>query len=165
MRLRALEPEDLELLYTIENDSSLWWLATTTAPYSRYRLRDYISANENDIYKDEQIRFVIEWQDKAIGMIDLFDYSPKNGRAEMGVALLKEAQGKGLARQAIGMIADYARNVVHMEQIYSVVPESNIASLRMLEATGFVRSGTLKRWIRNGENYENAAVMQLFLHK
>ena len=122
MRLRALEPEDLELLYTIENDSSLWWLAATTAPYSRYRLRDYIATNENDIYKDEQIRFVIEWQDKAIGMIDLFDYSPKNGRAEMGVALLKEAQGKGLARQAIGMIADYARNVVHMEQIYSFIP-------------------------------------------
>ena len=40
IRLRAIEPEDLDLLYQIENDSSLWDVGTTNVPYSRYTLHD-----------------------------------------------------------------------------------------------------------------------------
>ena len=43
--LRAIEPEDLDLLYRIENDRNLWNVGTTNVPYSRYTLHDYI-ANE-----------------------------------------------------------------------------------------------------------------------
>ena len=95
MRIRAIEPEDLELLYTIENDMSLWWISSQTAPLSRYHLRDYIANNEADIYKDGQIRFVIEIDNPdgescAVGLVDLFNFSPQHHRAEIGIALLKE---------------------------------------------------------------------------
>ena len=43
VRLRAMEPEDLDLLYKIENDERLWNVCTTNVPYSRYVLRDYIA--------------------------------------------------------------------------------------------------------------------------
>ena len=42
IRLRALEPEDLELLYRWENDSALWEFSSTLAPFSRYLLKEYI---------------------------------------------------------------------------------------------------------------------------
>lgn len=161
--LRALEPEDLDLLYTIENDRSQWWIGTQTAPYSRYRLRDYIANTESDIYKDEQVRFVIEDDGKAVGMVDLFDFSARNQRAEIGIALLREAQGRGLARQAINDIVDYARDVINMRQLYGVIPESNTASVRMLEACGFSQTVCLKDWLKHGQKYENALLMQLFL--
>ena len=35
IRLRAIEPEDLDLLYLIENDTRLWNVGTTNVPYSR----------------------------------------------------------------------------------------------------------------------------------
>ena len=38
--LRAPEPEDLELLYEWENDSSLWIAGNTRAPYSKFQLRN-----------------------------------------------------------------------------------------------------------------------------
>ena len=47
--LRALEPEDLELLYSIENDDSIWKIGASNVPYSKYVLRDYIANSHNDI--------------------------------------------------------------------------------------------------------------------
>ena len=38
--LRALEPEDLDMLYQIENNRQLWDVGTTNVPYSRYALHD-----------------------------------------------------------------------------------------------------------------------------
>ena len=41
--LRAMEPEDLDELYEIENDSDTWNAGTTNVPYSRFVLRNYIA--------------------------------------------------------------------------------------------------------------------------
>ena len=32
VKLRAMEPEDLDLLYQIENDSSIWHVGTNNVP-------------------------------------------------------------------------------------------------------------------------------------
>ena len=60
IRLRAIEPEDLDLLYRIENDRELWNVGTTNVPYSRYTLHDYLATSCDDIYADKQVRMVIE---------------------------------------------------------------------------------------------------------
>lgn len=161
--LRALEPEDLQLLYTIENDTAQWWVGTQTAPYSRYRLRDYIANSDTDIYKDEQVRFVVEEDGHAVGLVDLFNFSPIHHRAELGIALLQSARGHGVARQALRLVADYAQRIVHMQQIYCIIPESHEASLRMLNDCGYQHAAVLKNWLFTGRKYENAVLMQLFL--
>ena len=38
VELRAMEPEDLDTLYTIENDKSMWDVGTTNVPYSKFVL-------------------------------------------------------------------------------------------------------------------------------
>lgn len=58
--LRAMEPEDLDALYRIENDRQLWNIGSTNVPYSRYALHNYIADAKNDIYIDGQIRMMIE---------------------------------------------------------------------------------------------------------
>ena len=52
IRLRAIEPEDLDVIYDIENDLELWTVGYTNAPYSRYILHDYIANATSDIYAD-----------------------------------------------------------------------------------------------------------------
>jgi len=42
VRLRSLEPEDLELLYLWENDPSIWKVSNTLVPFSRFILRQYL---------------------------------------------------------------------------------------------------------------------------
>ena len=45
IQLRALEPEDIDFLYYLENDKSLWELSDTQTPFSRYVLKKYIEKN------------------------------------------------------------------------------------------------------------------------
>lgn len=66
IRLRALEPEDLEWLYSVENDEELWQWGSSNVPYSRYSLKTYIAESRHDIYADGQLRLVIETEDEHL---------------------------------------------------------------------------------------------------
>ena len=89
VRLRALEPEDLELLYRWENDPELWEVGNTLAPYSRYILKEYIAGSDRSIYESRQLRFMIEECDTGtcVGIVDLFDFEPHPNRAACGIML------------------------------------------------------------------------------
>ena len=58
--LRAIEPEDLALLYEIENDPLMWEFGGTHVPYSEYTLRQYIEQQTNDLTRDLQLLFFPE---------------------------------------------------------------------------------------------------------
>ena len=40
--LRALEPNDLEFVYAMENDQSIWEVSNTQTPYSRFLVKQYL---------------------------------------------------------------------------------------------------------------------------
>ena len=63
LKLRALEPEDLDFLYSIENDAELWDVGNTNVPYSRFSLNNYLLSSSSDIYADKQVRLVMEDKD------------------------------------------------------------------------------------------------------
>lgn len=161
--LTALEPEDLELLYTIENDTEMWNIANTNVPYSRYDLRDYLTTQQHDIYADKQIRFVIRTisdtdrsENRSVGLIDLFDFSFKHKRAEMGVAILAKEQGKGYASEAIRLLQQYCKDTLDLHQIYCVVPITNKPSIAMLRKTGFTEEHILKDWLYSSNGWCDA---------
>ena len=114
--LRAIEPEDLDLMYIIENDLRLWRHGNTTAPYSRYALHQYLNTTQNDIYKDSQVRFAID----HCGFLDITDFAPQHHRASIGIVLCPESQGQGLATQAINEAHIYARTV-GIHQLWATV--------------------------------------------
>ena len=59
VRLRAMEPEDLEVMYAMENDSQTWDVTNFTVPYSRFVLKQYIENSECDMFADRQLRMMI----------------------------------------------------------------------------------------------------------
>lgn len=64
IRLRALEPDDVETMYRWENDPAVWSVSGTTAPFSRYTLRRFIREQAFDLYTTRQLRLVIEVQEE-----------------------------------------------------------------------------------------------------
>jgi diamine N-acetyltransferase len=50
--LRAIEPEDLDLMYIVENDLSVCQYSATTVPLSRYALKCYIEESAGDLFRD-----------------------------------------------------------------------------------------------------------------
>lgn len=75
VRLRALEPEDVDILYKWENDTNVWKVSNTVAPFSRHILRQFIDSQKYDIFETRQLRLIIEEKEgsRAVGCIDLFD--------------------------------------------------------------------------------------------
>lgn len=154
MQLRAIEPHDIDLLYTIENDPDLWDVSSVNVPYSRYDLEQYILSQRHDLYADRQLRLVITADDgKAVGLIDLFDFSPANSRAEMGIAILKEERGKGYAVGALKLLHAYAASHLHIHQIYAIVPSDNVTCLAMLRSMGYASERVLPDWMQTSSGY------------
>lgn len=162
--LRALEPEDLDILYKIENDYDLWSVGATNVPYSRYMLHDYIANATGDIYTDKQVRLMIDDADGgSVGILDLVNFNPQHSRAEIGIVIQKKYRDKGYARSALHTLLRYCKGVLHIHQLYAVVSIDNRESLRLFGKLGFEQNSRLKEWLFDGDNYHDAVVMQIFL--
>ena len=75
--LRALEPEDIDLLYKWENDMEIWEVSNTLTPFSKHQLKTYIELAQLDIYQTKQLRLIVEGTNEdgecsTVGLIDLF---------------------------------------------------------------------------------------------
>ncbi|MDL2282009.1 GNAT family N-acetyltransferase [Parabacteroides sp. OttesenSCG-928-G06] len=163
IRLRALEPEDLPLLYRWENDTTAWSVGNTLAPYSQHVLREYIIESRQDIYTLKQLRLMIEViaEKQTIGMIDLFDFDPHNRRAGVGILIDPDWQQNGWATEALKLLIDYAFSFLKLHQLYAHIPESNEASNRLFTHCGFRETGRLSDWITTEEGYEDVIIRQL----
>lgn len=161
--LRAVEPEDLDIMYDMENNPSFWDVSCFTVPYSRYVLKQYIQASQSDIYADKQLRLmIINRQDnQVVGTIDLTDFVPLHGRAGVGIAVKNEFRQQGIARQALELLVSYSFEFLHLRQLYVYVSVKNEASRKLFCSCGFTQTGILKDWLRVKEEYEDVFFMQL----
>lgn len=162
IRLRALEPEDLELLYRWENDPELWRVGNTLSPYSRYILKEYITESHRDLFDLKQLRLMVELRSTgaAIGMVDLFDFEPHHRRAGVGILLDPLYQGNGLATEALGLLVDYAFSFLKLHQLYVHIPVMNEPSKALFTRCQFTITGILTDWIALPEGYSDVLVMQ-----
>ncbi|GHT39064.1 N-acetyltransferase [Bacteroidia bacterium] len=164
IRLRALEPEDLDVLYKWENDSNVWHYGSTLTPYSRFVLRDYLSNTlSNDIFQSRQLRLIIveKASQNAIGTIDLYDFDPVNLRAGIGILLDTDYRRQGFGLQALQLMHEYAAQVLFLNQLYVQVPKANFPSYRLFQKSGYKETGILELWIKTAEGFVDAYFMQL----
>jgi diamine N-acetyltransferase len=162
--LRALEPEDLEFVYQLENDESVWEISQTQTPYSRFLIRQYLDNAQQDIYEAKQLRLAICKNDsfQAIGLIDLFDFDPKNKRAGIGILIQNEENRlKGFGRQALELLIHFAFERLEVHQLYANIATTNEASIALFTTFGFECVGIKKEWNFQNGNYSDEALYQL----
>ncbi len=161
--LRALEPEDLEFIHAIENDETIWEISNTITPYSKYLIKQYLEQAHKDIFEVKQLRLVISsYKDESLGMIDLFDFDFKNGRAGVGILLKEDGhRGKGYGQEALELLTNYSFTHLGLHQLYCNVSEENVASIKLFTKQGFEKIGLKKDWIRSNGSYKNEYLFQL----
>lgn len=162
--IRALEPNDLEFLYTIENDQSIWEVSNTHTPYSRFLVKQYLENAHQDIYEAKQLRLAIcQNQDfPAVGLIDLFDFDPKNNRAGVGIVIQgSENRNKNIGSEALDLLIQYAFYNLNLHQLYANIGTENAASKALFTKFGFQYVGTKKDWIVVNGVYKDEAIFQL----
>ena len=161
MVLRTPEPEDLELMYAMENDTELWSVGNTLLPYSRYTLRTYLEQSKQDLFAERQARFVMELTSgETVGMIDLVDYDPLNSRAEVCVGVLGKYRGKGVASEALQLLCEYSFKRLQVHQLYAYVGVENSESRKLFAKQGFVEAAVLKDWQRGEDGFSDVVLMQ-----
>ncbi len=164
--LRAVEPEDLEVVFQIENNSALWNIGSSTVPYSRFAIRQYIESNSNDIYADRQLRLMVELKadHRVVGCADLTNFDPQHHRAEIGIVVLAGERGTGIGTRILSLLCRYAFDFLHLHQLYAIVPADNEASLKMFTHCGFDTRLLLKEWLcaedEKGIVYRDAVMIQ-----
>ena len=162
--LRALEPEDLDFVYAIENNESVWEVSNTQTPYSRFLIKQYLENAHQDIYEAKQLRLAICLNDsqKAIGLIDLFDFDPKNSRAGVGLVIADLAsRNKGIGSEALELVINYSFQQLQLHQLYANIGSDNEISLQLFTKFGFQKIGIKKDWIKINNHYKNELLFQL----
>lgn len=165
IKLRALEPEDLELLYDWENDNSYWILSNTLTPFSKYTLKRYLKNSHKNIYETGQLRLMIELLEdkKTIGAIDIFDFDSFHRRAGLGILIAVESERrKGYATMALKCLIDYCFKTLQLHQLYCNIMSNNCESIEMFKKLGFEQAGIKKDWIRTPDGYIDELLFQLF---
>ncbi|GAB6011091.1 GNAT family N-acetyltransferase [Viscerimonas tarda] len=164
LKLRPLEPEDLDILYKWENDSSLWIHGHTLSPYSKLALRQYITNSiDQDIYQNNQLRLMIDLKKEAatIGTIDLYDLDVRNLRAGIGILIDEAFREEDYACQSLRIIKEYAFSFLHIHQLYAYISSKNKPSAGLFQKSGFKKCGTLKDWVYQENDYADVDVYQL----
>ena len=143
IRLRALEPDDVQVLYKWENDTEVWKVSNTIVPFSKYMLLQFIANQQRDIFETRQLRLIIESKQsgKPVGAIDLFDLDPYNCRAGVGILIYdKRDQGQGYASQALSSLIRYGFQ---------------------FKSKGFTVVGLKKEWTRTTSDWQDEYMLQL----
>ena len=163
IHLRALEPEDIDFLFTIENNESFWEVSATQTPFSRFILEQYIANAHRDIYEVKQVRLIIadNTSNKRLGMIDLFDFVPQHKRAGVGILIIEEEQHNGYASEALKLLIDYSFKQLNLHQIFANITADNTNSLALFKKHNFVKVGVKKEWIFSKGMFKDEILFQL----
>lgn len=162
--LRALEIEDLEFLFEIENDRKLWKISDTILPFSKNYLKKYIKESNLDIFSEKQFRFVISLKNKVpIGLIDLFDFDPINHRAGIGIVIKNKFRKRGFALKSVKLIEDISKNDLQIHQLYVNVGIDNKISLDLFKKLGYDEIGIKKDWNYLNGQYIDEVLFQKIL--
>jgi diamine N-acetyltransferase len=163
IRLRALEPEDLEYLYKLENNTDIWQVSNTIVPFSKYILKKYIESSHLDIYETKQLRLIIETisNKRILGTIDLFDFDPYHSRAGVGIIISNESdRGLGFADDALKVLMQYAFSVLKLHQLFCNVTTNNIPSIKLFQKNGFNIAGEKKDWLKTEDGWIGEYLLQ-----
>lgn len=167
IKLRPLEPSDLDLLYQWENNMEIWEISNTKTPFSKHILAQYLLEAAKDIYETKQLRLIIQNEKlEAVGAVDLFDFDPYHLRAGVGILIHRKSdRNKGYATDALIALSNYALQTIGLIQLYANITEDNKNSIQLFEKSGFQKSGIKKHWIKTINGWKNELFFQKFLEE
>ncbi len=165
IKLRALEPIDIDTLYEWENNQEIWQVSNTIIPFSKYILAKYLENSHLDIYQTKQLRLMIEKKEDdkflAVGIIDIFDFDPFHQRAGLGIFINEKHQKQGIASSALELTINYCFNTIGLHQLFCNITTDNTTSINLFKKHSFEIIGTKKDWIKTQNGWLDEYLLQL----
>lgn len=148
--LRPLAEDDLPMTLAWRNEKTIrqWFFSSEVVTPERHR-----EWFERYLAKDNDFVFIIEEVESlktAVGQVSLYDIDWEQKRAEFGRLMIGDpmAQGKGLAKEATGLLIDYVETHLGLEEIYLDVYATNLPAIAIYSAHGFAPVSAIQDVIR-----------------
>lgn len=160
--LRSRTEADVDVLFQLAADLSTWEERgpSSPAPLTRAAYEARMAEADSDA-SSPNVRFVVDVDGVAVGSVSLFEFDHLARHAEVGIALVADARGKGIGTAAISQIVEFAFVRCNLRRVHLQVIESNLGAIRAYEKAGFMLEGRQREhaWVRG--RYEDILVMGL----
>jgi aminoglycoside 6'-N-acetyltransferase len=139
VRLRPVRPEDLQRLLEIRSTPEVrrWW----GTPY-----------DDPDDTPDDTHRFVVEYEGRAVGLIQYGEELDQMYRhANIDLYLDPAVHGRGVGRDAVRTLSRYLLDVLGHHRLVIDPAADNKAAIRCYTAVGFRPVGVMRAYERDPE--------------
>ena len=143
VHLRRLEPTDLEQTLQWVNEPEIFVLMGVFGPRTSIAQQHWY---EEVSVSQTNLVFAVCLQDggEHVGNASIFDIDLRNRNAGLTIVLPDRAhQGKGLGREAVGLLCRYGFDYLNLHRIYCKT--DSVYAGKMYERLGFVREGVLRQ--------------------
>lgn len=148
------------MLFQLAADLSTWEERTPSSPAPLTRDAFVARLAQSDPGSSgKSVDFVIDVDGDAVGRVSLFEFDELARHAEVGIAVVAEARGKGIGTAAISQIVEFAFVRCNLRRVHLQAIASNIGAIRAYEKAGFVIEGRQREhaWVRG--RYEDIVIM------
>jgi len=83
----------------------------------------------------------------------------EHGVGELGCGVVPAARGRGVATEALRLLADWALDTLGLGRLQVFVATENVAALRLAQRAGFRREGVLRAYWDAGAERLDAVVL------
>ena len=163
IRLRMLEPDDVDCVLQWENNPEHWSVTGNVTPFSRAAL-DALCLGHQDIYSAGQLRWIIENDGHRVGAVDLYDFQARDLRAGIGILVAPDSRGQGIAGRALAIAIRHATLALMMRSVHSEIHANHTDSLALFESVGFSRVGRYTDWTKTPEGWKDVVLLQHMLN-
>ncbi|OLR90044.1 GNAT family N-acetyltransferase [Actinokineospora bangkokensis] len=162
VRLRPLEPEDVDALWRWHNDPDVTRWLTERFPESLAELRKRFAERGPNTYERVMLGIRQLADDRLIGVCALHGADPRFGRAELDIYLgEKDAWGRGNAAEAMRLLCAYGFDELRLHSIQLTVVAANTDARRLYRRVGFREVGTTREAFRRAGQWHDVVVMDL----
>ena len=139
LTLRQLRITDEQEIFTLRSDSEINKYLDRQLSNTLDDARNFINRVNQNINKNDSLYWAITLSDRnlLVGTICLFGLSDENDKCEIGYELLTNFQGRGIMKEALEKVIDYAFNTIKVQKIEAFLHRDNKSSIKLLEKFSF----------------------------
>lgn len=163
IRLRAWQDNDLPVLTLLRNDVVIQGqLLTRPRGSSLEQVRNWLMDRS---VQGDKLFFIVADKDRdvTLGFVQINDLEAFDRRAELGICLVREAQGRGIGSESLRLICSYLRKTLGLRKISLKVRVDNEAAISCYRKAGFDMCGLLREHIFIDGSWKDIVLMEKFL--